>query len=51
MSALLAHGGTAGLIGEIGIPLLILTAFGFYLWRSSKKEREEEANRSGDSRE
>jgi hypothetical protein len=39
---MLAHGGIAGLIAETGAVVAGLAIFGFFLWRSAKKERERE---------
>jgi hypothetical protein len=41
-SLILAHGGIPGLIAETGSVFVGLAIFGFFLWRSSKKERERE---------
>jgi preprotein translocase subunit YajC len=44
LTGLLAH------IAETAIPLVVLGVFGFFLWRSSRKEQDE-SNRSRDPRE
>jgi hypothetical protein len=44
-SLILAHGGIPGLIAETGSVFLGLGLFGFFLWRSSKKERDREEKR------
>jgi hypothetical protein len=41
-SLILAHGGIPGLIAETGSVFVGLAIFGYFLWRSSKKERERE---------
>ena len=45
MSAILAHGGIPGLIGETGSVFLGLLIFGYFIRRSAKKEREQERER------
>ena len=42
ISLVLAHGGIPGLIAETGIVFVGLGVFGYFLWRSAKKERERE---------
>jgi peptidoglycan/LPS O-acetylase OafA/YrhL len=44
----LGHGGLWGAVAEVGGVFLFLVIVGFFLWRSSRKER---SNRSGDLRE
>ena len=39
---MLAHGGVPGLIAETGAVFAGLAIFGYFLWRSAKKERERE---------
>jgi preprotein translocase subunit YajC len=43
-----AHGGFWGAVAEVGGVFVLLVVVGFFLWRSSRKER---SNRSGDLRE
>ena len=39
---ILAHGGIPGLIGETGSVFVALGAFGYFIRRSAKKEKERE---------
>ena len=41
--ALVAHGGVWGAVAEVGVVFAALALFGFFLWRSKRKE---EMNRS-----
>lgn len=43
---LLAHGGVWGAVAEVGVVFVVLALVGFFLWRSSRKERKG-SNRSG----
>ena len=45
MTAILAHGGIPGLIGETGSVFLGLLIFGYFIRRSAKREKEQERNR------
>jgi hypothetical protein len=42
---ILGHGGIPGLIAETVLVFVGLAVFGFFLWRSAKKERDRESDR------
>jgi hypothetical protein len=42
---ILGHGGIPGLIAETGSVVVGLSLFGYFLWRSNRKERERESDR------
>lgn len=45
LSGIVAHGGVPGLLAETGLVLAGLVVFGFFLWRSARKEREAEGSK------
>jgi hypothetical protein len=42
---IVGHGGTLGLIAELGAVVAGLAIFGYFIRRAAKKEREREADR------